>query len=200
MGMENDIRAAELAVVQAAMAWHYALLANLYPEAIQHEHATTLAKATYALAVTCPECNAGGHTCPGDGNSIAHGANNCGEHGADPHQDAVEDAAEAGWVPRTWADVRAGDRVRMPGTNVTADIFSAVHIRHHTDPRSSEYHPRPLDWDSVHVRFTVTPNSGGTLRMMNPAAPVEIELSPAEVQAIELLGWENRLKLVEETS
>lgn len=36
------------------------------------------------LTFTCSECNAGGHTCPGDGVSIPHGAPNCGQHGDTP--------------------------------------------------------------------------------------------------------------------
>jgi hypothetical protein len=32
------------------------------------------------LIFACLECNAGGHTCPGDGISIPHGAPNCGDH------------------------------------------------------------------------------------------------------------------------
>jgi hypothetical protein len=40
----------------------------------------SLGHALDALTYACPDCNAGGHTCPGDGNPIPHGAGDCGEH------------------------------------------------------------------------------------------------------------------------
>lgn len=36
------------------------------------------------LIFACLECNAGGHTCPGDGVSIPHGATDCGQHDDKP--------------------------------------------------------------------------------------------------------------------
>lgn len=39
-----------------------------------------------ALIFACPQCNAGGHTCPGDGNPIGHTATDCGGHDK-PHSD-----------------------------------------------------------------------------------------------------------------
>lgn len=33
-----------------------------------------------ALVFSCPQCNAGGHTCPGDGNPISHTQTDCGQH------------------------------------------------------------------------------------------------------------------------
>lgn len=39
-----------------------------------------IAAAVSALIYSCPQCNAGGHTCPGDGNPIGHTQTDCGEH------------------------------------------------------------------------------------------------------------------------
>lgn len=41
----------------------------------------SLYNAIQSLTFECPECNAGGHTCPGDGEPIPHGAGDCGQHG-----------------------------------------------------------------------------------------------------------------------
>ncbi len=40
----------------------------------------SLGHALEMLTYACPDCNAGGHTCPGDGNPIPHGAGSCGGH------------------------------------------------------------------------------------------------------------------------
>ncbi len=41
---------------------------------------TELTLAVDALIRACPSCNRGGHVCPGDGNGIAHGETDCGQH------------------------------------------------------------------------------------------------------------------------
>jgi hypothetical protein len=100
-------------------------------------------------------------------------------------------AEEPQWVPRTWQDVRQGDRVRLPGTDVTASVTSVVMLPWHVHPAADPYHPErhKCEWIAVRVRFA----EDGKARDMDPAKPVEIELTPAEVAAIELLGWENRV-------
>ena len=39
-----------------------------------------LTAAVGAMITNCQQCDAGGHTCPGDGNDIPHGAGDCGQH------------------------------------------------------------------------------------------------------------------------
>lgn len=91
------------------------------------------------------------------------------------------------WVPRTWADVRKGDRVRLPGTEHVAEVSAAIHSRHFIHPASDRYNVIPADWSSVTVTLA------GKQYQKDPAKPIEIELSPSEVSAIELLGgWSNR--------
>jgi hypothetical protein len=100
-----------------------------------------------------------------------------------------------GWVERTWKDVRTGDRVRPPGTDFAAEVQACLHMPWHVHPNASQYRPNemPCEWSAVRVTFD---DEGGRPRDMNPAAPVEIELAPAEVAAIETLGgWDNRLGL-----
>lgn len=85
----------EKAVIDAAMEWHYAILANpsaipLVPMSGPALALEGISHATWQLVTSCPECNAGGHTCPGDGKSISHTATGCGEHGIDVNQDMVE--------------------------------------------------------------------------------------------------------------
>lgn len=96
------------------------------------------------------------------------------------------------WVMRTWLDVRAGDIVRLPGTEHIAKVVSAVRLPWHVHPAANQYRPHemPAEWSAVRVRFA----SDDVLRDMDPSKPVEILLSPSEVAAIEALGgWANRL-------
>lgn len=267
----------ELAVVQAAMRWHDAVLTN--PDALRPLHnannkltpvLSELSRTTWKLATTCPECNAGGHTCPGDGNPIPHGAKDCGRHdeevkhaGADgacpdygSHLDPCPPGCASGtcvvnagvtrdelaaecdncaplranasvtrvdgtgqdtacvdcgwraeliWVPRTWVDVRTGDRVRMPGSDAVAYVRSAVHLRWHVKPGTgtSQYNPpAPLEWAGVRVTLKMhNPNADEWSEMsyeMDPAKPVEIEIDrdTAETAALMHGGpdwWANRV-------
>lgn len=64
-----------------------------------------------ALIFACPQCNAGGHTCPGDGNPIGHTATDCGQHDEPdgstyPCWECLTDPAED---PRPWCDCRPED-------------------------------------------------------------------------------------------
>jgi hypothetical protein len=276
---KTSIRDLELAVVQAAMADHR----GCAPETCGGSRLDPcpLANAINALMYACKECDAGGHTCPGDGNPIPHGAGDCGEHAEDaakPDLDAehlaslVVDCVQGGWlryaqwhdgadvritwqgggiarvetvdnygeligefdiavsarrlplppplgpendgalqaelaaeqeliwVPRTWADVRPGDDVRLPGTDNTAHVQHAVHQHWHVDPRTGTAGwnpPQPLQWSGVQVelRPTTAPDQPAHLTM-DPAKPVEIHLTQIEADAIELMGWSSRVGLI----
>lgn len=180
--MTADIRALELAVVQAAIALRDGVRAGQDPVPLDDD----LTGVVNRLIFACPECNQGGHVCPGDGNSIPHGAVACSDH--DETQPEVEQADI--WVLRTWADVRAGDTVRMPARPDTeTDVYSAVATNWHVDPRSSEFQPESMDYTVVRVRFG---DAGASLREMNPAAYVEILLSPATLLIIQTMGWATR--------
>jgi hypothetical protein len=111
---------------------------------------------------------------------------------------------EPQWVLRTWADVVTGDSVRMPGTDATAII--AMRYRHPSeDPTGKSWHVVPSTetgpWAHTKDHF-VQPGEcvvlldvpGERERFMDPAAAVEIALTPAEVAVIEMLGWANRLE------
>jgi hypothetical protein len=180
------LRDLELAVVQAAMraAEDGAPMPVYLYEAVKRAW------------LDCPQCNAGGHTCPGDGKDIAHGATDCGEHAVEAEQELI-------WVPRTWTDVRTGDDVRLPGTDATAHVEHAVRQRWNVDSRTgtaSWNPPQPLEWSGVKVtlRTTANPDQPAEL-VMDPAKPIEIKLTQGEADAIELLGWDNRTELITES-
>lgn len=287
------VRDLELAVVQAAMAEHR----GCAPETCGGSRLDPcqLGNAIEALTLGCRECDTGRHVCPGDGNSIPHGATDCGEH-TDPDAEnlalLVEDTAHEWikyvqwhdgsqvkiiwqndlsarvvgdpggqtigefevfvsarrlpplspeddgalraelaatedeihpspcgypdvqpcicpreepilvWVPRTWLDVRAGDDVRLPGTEATAHVEHAVHQRWHVDPRTgtaSWNPPQPLEWSGVKVTLRTTANPDQPAELtMDPTKPVEIKLTKTEADAIEILGWETRIGMITE--
>ncbi len=88
---------------------------------------------------------------------------------------------ELRWFPRTWADVRAGDRVRMPiareHPDVVKSIASALRVGSH----------RP--WTECGVIL----ESAGLVKFPADAA-IEIEMHPRVYEAMMLLGgWENRV-------
>lgn len=109
------------------------------------------------------------------------------------------------WVLRTWADVRRGDTVRMPGTDVVAAITDR--LRHPSeDPRGESWHVvsdgSTGQWAHTSDRVVrpsecviISPDIPGSERgrWMDPAAAVEIQISSAAMLArIEELGWSNR--------
>jgi hypothetical protein len=97
------------------------------------------------------------------------------------------------WIPRHWIDVRPGDTVRLPGTEHIAVIEGAVRTPWHVHPDADPWHPElsQVEWTAMTVTFR-----GETKpRAMNPAKPVEILLAPAEVAAIEAIGWSHRIGL-----
>jgi len=184
----------ELAVVRAAMAWRDAVLAH--PDALRPLHnannaltpaLSELSRVTYALAVARGEREETRPYC-----SRCTGLHDPAEH-AEP---------ELIWVERTWADVRAGDRVRMPGSDATAHVQSAVHLRWHVKPGTgtSQYNPpQPLEWSGVRVTLETGTDGDAHQYEMDPAKPVEIELAESEVYVLNGLGWENRVGLVIES-
>lgn len=95
-----------------------------------------------------------------------------------------------GWVRRTWADVRAGDTVCLPGTEHTATVDGPpVRLPWHVHPKSGKYEAIPAEWSEIRVRLA---GRDGVLSM-DPAGEVDILLTAAEVAAIEALGgWEHR--------
>lgn len=324
----NEIRQLELAVIAAAQKWRDDVRAGKGVQA-EGDNIALLRERVDALTWGCEECNAGGHTCPGDGNSIPHGATDCGQHehagapdasgiplcpdygsrldpcpkdcalgecvyGADyklrkeqerhlaqlflecggewlkyvewldgeqakiehcgdsvarvydsamrligefrvtasarrlplqsgsrtaNHEEddgalrdelaAAEQAREEEfiWVPRTWIDVRPGDSIHLPGTESYAYVQHAELQNWHIDPRSNEYRPSALEWSGVKVTiYTTMPDGSRGMAtqasefIMDPAKPIEIKLTPAELAAIELVGWPNRIALIERKS
>jgi hypothetical protein len=199
---------------------------------------SALRRAVHQLIFACNDCNHDMHRCPGCGTSVSHaGSGVCagcsGETNALPSwvpptesrfmammreelKDTVAPLPELPmlqWVTRMWRDVCTGDKVRMPGTDVTAVI--EMRYRHAGfNPNTLKATPQSQDaagrsWHVVssgdgkfaHTRdHIVQPGecvvllAGETaVRFMDPAKPVEIELTAEDVRAAELLGWENRL-------
>lgn len=117
----------------------------------------------------------------------------------DEHPDLVD---QLRWADRTWADVRQGDRVRLPGSDNVAHVHAAVHLHWHVDPRTgtSAYNPpQPMEWSAVRVVLT-DPHAelGQQLGQwdMDPSKPIQIELMQSEIDAINAIGWENRLEII----
>lgn len=102
------------------------------------------------------------------------------------------------WVLRSWRDVVAGDVVRMPGTEVTANI--TARLRHPSeDPLGRSWHmvAGEKHWDDVLVQpgQVCVSLDGGAPRFMKPELPVEIGLPPAIATAADVLDWEARLTI-----
>lgn len=108
------------------------------------------------LIYVCETCNSGGHTCPGDGNSIKHGQSDCGEHD------------EPEWMPATWRYVLKGDRVRLGESEaeVTASNVSEWHVD------ASDYW-RPKPWEHTEVKVQLK-HTGKVWLPWPPDSEVEI--------------------------
>lgn len=168
----------EEVVIQEALAWRESLLAHpMDPTNPDYARALeTLARATYQLAMA--------------------------------RTPKSSDTHPLSWIPftwvlRTWRDVRQGDHIRMPGTDDAAYVHSAVHLPFHVDPTSSQYRPVPLEWAGVRVRLSgertgQDTDQDVTSYLMDPDKPIEIELAPAELAAIALMGWDNRVGMIVE--
>jgi hypothetical protein len=130
---------------------------------------------------------------------------------ADRLTDAVDTLqakiGQPNWILRTWADVRRGDTVRLPHYRQATTVIKDRYIppaatKEEARAERGYWHvvPAPKHWDDHAVRpgeCWVVFQGETEPRNMDPAKPVEIELTPAEVQAIEAIGWENRLTLDE---
>lgn len=172
----------EKAIVQAAIE------ANQIGREPSTAQLTVLRQATHQLMFNCPECNSGGHTCPGDGKSIGHGDTDCGEHDPDPdlpdehllrameEREQVElwaDDPGAGprWIPATFADCLAGDHIRI-GAEET-DVLRANRGIWHADARDER---RPKAWQHLEVRLELV--AVGGFPVYPPAQAIEILMTP----------------------
>jgi hypothetical protein len=139
-----------------------------------------------ALIFSCPECNAGGHTCPGDGNPISHTASNCGEHEEESFR--VEQAKLVrDWVPTTLLYALAGDRLRI-GQEET-DVLRSSSGAWHANVISSVL-PSGKVWDKIHpwehreLRLELSANPGFRHYPQDHACEI---LMSAERRAVHLL-------------
>lgn len=119
---------------------------------------------------------------------------------------AREQPEPLAWYRRTWRDVRPGDTVRPPGSNVEFKIALAAVQDWHVDPINVNWTevvkdngeikrvpmPIPLEYTEVLVHFAGREEP----RRMNPNADVEIQLTDAEADVADLLGWENRVRTI----
>ena len=119
------------------------------------------------------------------------------------------------WVLRTWADVRRGDVVRMPGQEATAaEVMELITLPWHVNDippanatpeqaaafaRDVQYRPNEHagEWTARPVTLrplaAEDPAARHRIPNVNPGAPVEIRCTQVEVDAIELLGgWSQR--------
>lgn len=144
----------EKAVIQAAIAAHDI---GRLPSTAQE---TILRQTVHALIFSCPECNQGGHTCPGDGEPIGHGENNCGQH----------DQPDPVWMPAMLRDCLTGDRMRI-GSEETDVLHSSIDDWHAT---ADQWRPAP--WDHEELILDLSANPG---RQQYPAdLACEILCSP----------------------
>lgn len=147
-----------------------------------------LLDAVDALIFSCYECNAGGHTCPGDGMNIPHGAVNCGRHDED-FPIAIEPVEPApDWIMSEWQYVLTDDRVRIGQQE--AEVTSSDVLNWHVD---TETYGRPA-WPHRAVRMKLK-HLGDEWLPFPPGAPVEI-LCNRERAAALLLQTELDAKVI----
>lgn len=105
------------------------------------------------------------------------------------------------WVLRTWADVRQGDTVRMPGSDVTAVVATRYWPATDDARGRGSWHvvEGEKHWDDhvvqegeCVIRFATDPEKHA--RFMNPDAPVEIQMERDVAEAVALMGWEHRVQ------
>jgi hypothetical protein len=125
-----------------------------------------LLDAVDALIYACPECNGGGHTCPADGDSIPHGATDCGDH-----DETAPDAPE--WIAATWGDTRDGDTVRL------GEAMARI---------ATWYRPTDKIGASVNVKLVgINIDVSDGILTFPPGNPVEI-LMDAERKAVHVIN------------
>lgn len=130
----------EKAVVEAAIAERNSLW-NLFATG---ENSPLIA-AIDALIYSCPECNAGGHTCPGDGNPIGHTAADCGEHDQINEADLIPAAK---WIETTMGHCLINDRIRIGSEEAT--VLRSNRGVWNVDARNEW---RPKAWQHVELRL-----------------------------------------------
>lgn len=116
--------------------------------------------------------------------------------------DALLAAREPRWVTgRTWADVRAGDAVRLPGAEPVHVLTAAVfkwHVSEQRGPWNADqraYEVIRQEWSVVGVRLAEYPDM--EIMRMQPAGEVEILMTAAERAVTEMIGWSNRAYVTE---
>jgi hypothetical protein len=139
---------------------------------------TRLRQAVHALIFSCPECNAGGHTCPGDGNPIGHTQTDCGDHD-ETHPEPLTGAVASEWVPATLVQCLAGDHIRI-GTDETDVLRSSSGIWHADNSDAWQ----PKKWNHLELRMELVANPG--FQEYPPNTPCEILCTP-ERKAVLLL-------------
>lgn len=101
------------------------------------------------------------------------------------------------WVPRTMTDVRSGDTIRLPASDATAEVLSAVsldwNVRSGGNGPKAHFDDVPLRHGRVYLRLVY---AGMEKRWdFAPDLPVEVRLTRLELQAIEHWprGWVDRV-------
>jgi len=193
----------ERAVINAAIEWRRAIPGRRTALTVDLE------ALIWQLIVSCAACNYERHICPGCGANIGHGETACAACSDGPREDPVLMV----WHPRPLRDVRKGDVIRPAGT----DAQSTVTDRY-WPPQPATRNPDggdglPKDRGTWHVigdpgldkwaytrDHVVQPGEvvicldGGEPRNMAPDFAVEILLDPAEIAAIDAIGWDNRIR------
>lgn len=181
----------EKAVIEAAMRW--------YQECGWHaidptEPERFLVGAVQSLIYSCPECNQGGHVCPGDGSPVGHTQADCGEHDerATPVDAPVDVPARTSfkavevreddpvWVPATFGLCLAGDRIRI-GQEETDVLRTTAGVWF---VNTSNYW-QPTPWKHTELRMDLAANRGW--REYSPDVRCEILMSPARRAAFEIM-------------
>lgn len=95
------------------------------------------------------------------------------------------------WIERTWIDVRPGDRVRMKGVEAVVD--AAMHLEWRVLAGDEGWwSDQRVDHSYVHTRLM----GREKLFLFKPDVPVEIQLTQHEIDALDAMGWENRVIVI----
>lgn len=113
------------------------------------------------------------------------------------------------WVARTLTDVRPGDVIRPTGIDVPPQRVTA-RCWPPAPSKAAQTHRDRTSWHVIEGQgghwddHVVQPGEvcvhldGASHRLMRPTFGVDIWLAPSEVAAIELLGWDNRERIIEQ--
>lgn len=170
----------EKAVIDVALALVTGVRAGIDPVSLDND----LEAAVDALIFACPQCNAGGHTCPGDGNPIGHAQTDCGEHEEERcrcsrtervycHVENCHGGANVQeWAPATLSLCLAGDHIRIDQdeTDVIRTDGGREWHADNTDPY------RPRHWKHIELRMELAANPG--FQEYPPNTPCEILCTP----------------------